>query len=104
MTKYRNQPTFVDGQRFDSKKEAKRYAYLKLLERAGEISDLELQPQYRFMYEGKLFMTYVADFRYVENGKVVVEDVKSPVTRQNPVYRLKKKAMKLWHGIDIFET
>ncbi len=47
MTKYRAQPTIVDGIRFHSKGEARRYQELRLLERAGEITNLELQPAAR---------------------------------------------------------
>jgi len=47
---------------------------------------------------------YVADFGYIENGAVVIEDVKSKITKGLPVYRLKKKLMKALYGIDIRET
>ena len=109
--KYRNKPTFADGQRFDSIKEAKRYGELRLLARAGEISDLELQPEFEFIINGELFLTrtgrvfkYRADFRYRQDGKTIVEDVKSPITEANPVYRMKRDLMRHVHGIIIFET
>ena len=110
-SKYRNKPTFVDGQRFDSKKEARRYGELKLLARAGEISKLELQPEFEFIINGELFLTrtgrvfkYRADFRYRQDGKTIVEDVKSPITEANPVYRMKRDLMRHVHGIEIYET
>lgn len=94
--KYRNQKTAVDGIEFHSRKEASRYSVLKILERAGEISDLVLQPRFviaeGFKHDGKTYRTrfYVADFQYRDkSGSVVVEDVKSPITKKNPVYRLK---------------
>ena len=109
--KYSNIPTFVKNQRFDSKKEAKRYIDLVHLERAGQISELEIQPEFEFKINGETFLTssgrvfkYRADFRYVEDGKTVIEDVKSPVTEANPVYRIKRDLMKHVHGIEIFET
>ena len=70
MSKYRNRKTTIDGIAFDSKAEARRYAELKLLERAGEIKDLELQPKYRlldgFKKNGKTYrpIDYIDEFRY----------------------------------------
>ena len=43
MNKYHAKPTFVDGRRFASRKEAARYCELRLLERAGKIQDLTTQ-------------------------------------------------------------
>ncbi len=43
MTKYKNKKVVLNGITFDSQKEARRYRDLSLLERAGEINDLELQ-------------------------------------------------------------
>ena len=93
--KYNAKKILIDGIEFDSKKEAKRYLELKMLERAGKIKNLKLQPvfllQEGFYYRGKAIrqITYRADFEYVdENGNVVVEDVKGVET---PVYKLKKK-------------
>jgi len=92
--------TVVDGIGFDSKKEAHRYGELKLMELAGEISNLRIQPKFtlqeKFKYKGKTIraITYTADFRYLEVGKpgftptVVVEDVKG---HQENVWKLKWK-------------
>jgi len=96
VSKYRAVKTSVDGIMFDSKKEAYRYAELKLLEKAGKISCMELQPEFVLMEgyrrDGKAVkaVKYVADFRYRENGNIVVEDVKGMKT---PVYLLKKKLL-----------
>ena len=92
-TKYHNIKTVVNGITFDSKKEARRYTELMMLQKAKIISDLELQKRFEICpkkYENKRARYYVADFVYVENGKRVIEDVKSPITRSNPVYSLKK--------------
>lgn len=68
--KYHNKKTVADGIKFDSKLEAERYAQLKILERAGVIRDLELQPEYElipsFKKDGKTWRktVYKADFRY----------------------------------------
>lgn len=103
MTKYRSIPTTVDGIRFPSIKEARRYQELKLLERAGEVCSLQLQPAYRIEVNGETICKYVADFRYWDEKKqqMVVEDVKGYRTRE---FVLKKKLMRAVHGIDVLET
>ena len=108
-TKYRNQPTVVDGRRFSSKKEARRYSELRLMLRAGYIHDLELQPPFKIEINGIKVCRYVSDFSYwesVNGGKAgpfrrVVEDTKGYKT---PEYRLKKKLMLAVLGIDVRET
>lgn len=107
--KYGNQKTEVDGIKYDSKKEAYRAAELELMERQGEIKNLERQKKYElqpgFILNGHKIrpITYVADFVYEKDGEVIVEDVKSPITRQNQVYKLKKKMMMYVHNIEIKE-
>ena len=105
VSKYRAQPTEVDGIRFASKAEARRYGFLKIRRMAGEIADLECQPRFPLRVNDQLICTYVADFRYrdLKTGKVVVEDVKSDPTR-TPLYRIKAKLLKTLHGIDIVEV
>ena len=101
--KYRNVKTTIDGIKFDSKAEARRYTELKLLEKAGEITDLKLQPrfilQHSFKHKGKTIraITYMADFQYSENGKEIVEDVKGVETA---VFKIKKKMfLNIYDGI-----
>lgn len=101
MSKYRAKPTVVDGIRFASKKEASRYLELRLLEKAGEINQLELQPSFDLMVSGVKVGRYICDFEYKNGDKWVYEDVKGVKT---PVYRLKKKLVKALYGIDILET
>lgn len=81
-SKYRNVPTTVDGIRFASKAEAKRYGELKLLAKGRKISGLELQPRFELLVDGKAVSTYVGDFLYREAGsnRKVVEDVKGVQT------------------------
>jgi hypothetical protein len=102
VSKYGNKKTVIDGITFDSKKEAGRYQELRLLERAGEIAHLELQPRYAIEINGVKVCTYVADFRYTPKGggKEIIEDVKGMKT---PVYNLKKKLMKAVKMIEIRE-
>ena len=70
---------------------------LKMMEIAGEITNLEIQPRYEiiptFKKDGKTYpkRSYVADFRYKnKKGETVVEDVKSPITKKNSVYTIKR--------------
>lgn len=102
-SKYRAKPTIVDGVRFASQAEARRYGHLKVLERAGTICDLELQPRFPLLVNQVKVATYVADFRYRFCGVAlpVVEDVKGV---QTPIYRLKKKMLLAQDGIIITEV
>ncbi len=93
--KYKNKKVTVDGYEFDSLAEARRYEQLKLMEQAGAISDLRLQPRYELQrgftdFEGKhqRAIVYVADFAYTDNGLRVVEDCKGAITKE---YAIKKK-------------
>ena len=99
--KFNSRRTEVDGIVFDSKKEAGRYQELSLLVKAGQISDLELQVVYPMIVNKHKVCSYRADFRYKENGKTVVEDVKGVRTA---LYILKKKLLRACYGIDICET
>lgn len=112
--KYRAQPVTVDGIRFDSKAEARRYSALKLLEKAGEISELELQPVFPLAIDGKPVLIrsqgypngrqakYIGDFRYLDrSGARVTEDVKGVDT---PESRLKRAIVEAQYGIRIAVT
>lgn len=106
-SKYGAKKTQVDGITFDSKAEAARYTELKMLERAGQISKLELQPTYELAPSvilggrKKPALRYRADFRYTDHlGNVIVEDVKGVRTAE---YQIKRHLMKFVHGIDITE-
>ena len=118
----------VDGIEFDSKKEARRYWELKLLERAGQIEQLELQKVFELIpaqYEkypryGKTGIrlrdgercverscVYVADFAYIKDGQQIVEDVKGyrdPASAAYAKFVIKRKLL-LWRfGIKIIEV
>ena len=88
--KYHNKSTIVNGIRFSSKKEAKRYQDLKLLEENGDIKDLKLQSRFNF----PMGVFYKGDFSYLENGKLIVEDVKGVKTA---VFILKIKCFKYFY-------
>ena len=101
--KYGNHKTTVDNITFDSKREAKRYGELKLLERGKVISDLQLQVKFELVPAQKgglrkeLPVTYIADFVYTLDGKQVIEDTKGVKTKD---YIIKRKLMKqLGHEI-----
>ena len=103
MSKYKNVKTTIDGITFDSKKEATRYAELKLLARSGLIQNLRLQVPFELIpkQDGERAVKYITDFVYTENGETVVEDVKGIKT---DVYKIKKKLMLKVHGLRIKEV
>lgn len=121
-SKYHAIKCTVDDIKFDSRREARRYKELSLLERAGAISKLRRQVKFilipaqyetieRYGKNGKRLqdarklaereISYVADFVYIENGLTVVEDVKGVKTKD---YILKRKLMLHVHGIRIKEV
>lgn len=109
MSKYNSKKTVVDGQKFDSKKEARRYQELLLLEKAGEIKNLSRQVKFVLIpsqrdENGKVVereCSYKADFTYEEGIKTVVEDVKGYRTKE---YIIKRKLMLYQYGIRIREV
>ena len=126
MNKYGNKKVTIDGEVFDSKREARRYGELLFLEKCGAISDLKRQVTYELVptqkekstkvykkgrkkgqpIEGRVIekaVTYIADFVYTDTatGKTVVEDSKGMRTRD---YIIKRKLMLFIHGIKIHEV
>ena len=107
--KYKAKKTVVDGIKFDSKKEAKRYTELKYLEEQGIIKGLQRQVKFVLIpsqrgKDGKVIereCSYYADFVYTMRGERIVEDVKGIRTE---TYKLKKKMMLYFHGIRIVEV
>lgn len=107
-SKYGARKVMCDGIMFDSLHEAERYRELKLLERAGKISDLRLQVPYILLPSQKVAgvvverpVKYIADFVYKEGSTTVVEDAKGVRTKE---YILKKKMMLFFHKIAIREV
>ena len=106
--KYGNVRVEIDGEKFDSKKEAARWQELILLERAHVITNLRRQVKYELIpsqYDGRKLLergcSYIADFVYEENGQVIAEDTKGFKTRD---YIIKRKLMLYQHGIQIREV
>lgn len=100
-SKYNNRKIKIDGRTFDSLAEAARYQELRLLVKTGAIRKLECQPEYTLVPsfkddDGKTerAVKYKADFRYIEKGRTVVEDVKGVQTRE---FRIKWKLLKYQH-------
>ena len=104
-SKYGAQKTQVDGHSFDSKKEARRYAELKLLERMGEIRDLRVHPRWPLLVNDREIGSATWDFSYIDEvGVFVIEDVKSPATRRETAYRLRRKVFEACHGLEVTEV
>lgn len=125
MSKYKSKRTVVNGRVFDSRKEARRYQELVLLERGGQISNLRLQVSFELIpaqyalsdevytkgaHKGERkrgtciekAVTYRADFVYTDSkGNTVVEDVKGIKTKD---YIIKRKLMLSVYGIRIVEV
>lgn len=108
QSKYGNRKWELDGKRFDSQHEARRYQELRYLLRMGLISDLELQVPYELIpsqkRDGKVVerpVKYIADFVYTENGEKVVEDAKGVRTKE---YIIKRKLMLWEYGIQVREV
>jgi hypothetical protein len=99
--KYRAKPVTIDGVFFASTKEARRWAELQLMQRAGYIADLKRQVRFALDVNGVPICHYVADATYTRLGKLVIEDTKGMAT---DVYRLKKKLMKACLGLEIEEV
>lgn len=108
--------TMPDGtlMHFDSKREARRYMDLWLMQRAGEISGLRTQVKYELIPKQvhkdgakEKSIEYVADFVYEQGGETVVEDSKGFRDTSSAAYRLfvmKRKMMLYFHGITVREV
>jgi hypothetical protein len=101
MAKYHNKKTLMFGILFDSKREAERYLYLRSRLEAGEITDLHCQVQYVCDVNDQHICNYIADFTYLEKGKLIIEDSKGVRT---PEYRIKKKLVEAIHKVEIIEV
>lgn len=120
--KYNNSKVEIDGIKYDSKKESQRNAYLELMQKQGLISDLKRQVVFELIptiYEDKVVhlktkdkivqrvaqkaVTYKADFTYIKDGQLVVEDVKASASYAalDKTFILKEKMMRYFHGIVI---
>lgn len=101
----------INGIKFDSMAEAERYKVLRVMEKTGKISGLECHPRWEIIPKQEVqghrnFQAahYTADFKYYQDGQLVVEDVKSEYTRQAEDYKLRRKLMYLMNGIYVTEV
>lgn len=112
MSKYKAREVEYNGLKFDSKKEMKRYIFLKEMEDQKRIKDLKCQVKYVLIpsqkENGKTVereCSYIADFTYsLPTGETIVEDVKG--YRKGVAYSLytiKRKLMLYVHGIKVNE-
>lgn len=109
MPKYGNRKTVVDGITFDSLREAARWGELRMLERAGHISQLkrqviyELAPSVKFSgtRRAKPALRYIVDFTYREGDALIAEDVKGMQTKE---FQIKRHLMLALLGVDVRVT
>ena len=118
--KYKNEKVEFDGIKFDSKRERDRYMVLKDAERRGVISELKCQLKFtlipaQYHEEAKQLktkvkivdkfdfhaITYIGDFQYVKDGKIVVEDIKISPKLVPAEFKIKEKMMYYFHKIRI---
>lgn len=101
--KYHNTKVRAGDEVFDSRHEYNRWCELRLLERAGQITDLKRQVRFELVpkQEGERPVYYVADFVYIRDGQKVVEDAKGFKT---PDYIIKRKLMLYVHQIRVNEV
>ena len=110
QSKYNNRKVRCSGETFDSMLECERYKYLKALEQQKVISNLRRQVKYVLLPSQKdsktqktieREITYLADFVYEKGSQTIVEDVKGMKT---DVYKIKRKLILYFHGIQIKEV
>jgi len=98
--KFGAKKTVLDGITFDSRREAAYYAELKLLEKAGEVCEVELQKPFALTINGQLIGTYRCDFAFYDNTRRCyrVVDVKGVLTRE---FQRTRRLMRALHGIEV---
>lgn len=103
MSKYHAKKVTINGMTFDSKHEAERWNELQILQRAGVIQQLKRQVRFDLIpnQKGERGVYYKADFTYLQNGELVVEDAKGYKTAE---YIIKRKLMLWIHSIRIREV
>lgn len=102
--KYHAKRVESDGYQFDSLKEARHYAGLKILVAAGKIKDLQVHPQYPIVIKGQTVCFVEMDFSYIpmigDPMALVVEDVKSKATNTD-LSKLKRKMFEAYYGVTV---
>ena len=98
--KLKPKPVVIDNHKFPSQLEGNRYKFLKLLQRAGQITELELQPKFEIVINGYNVCTYTADFSYYDmtNSRKIYEDAKGYLRKSQRLYILLAQAV---HNVQI---
>ena len=118
--KFNNRKIVFQGETYDSQLELSRFIFLSNREKEGEITNLRRQVEYllipaQYGTEIKHLKTkdkevrvllerscsYVADFVYERNGKVIVEDCKGSKYIITADFKIKKKLMLWVHQIQV---
>ena len=99
--KYGNKPVEMDGIKFASIREHREYCTLKLRQRSGHISRLECHPTFKLIVDGVLIGKFTPDFKFIENGKPRIIEVKSPATAKETAFRLRKKLFEALYKIPV---
>lgn len=99
----RPKPTEIDGIKFGSRSEARRYQELRLLEKAGAVMDLRVHPKLPLVVNGQKIGrgAITLDFSYLENGVLIYEDFKGIDTRES---KLRRQVCEAVNGIKIRVT
>ena len=108
QSKYRNVAMEVDGFRFDSKLEVRRYRELLHMEHSKLITELQVKPEFALHAPtptGQLerIGSYTPEFSYLRDGKVHVEDCKAAPTRRLMHYRWKAHHFAIEYGLEVIE-
>lgn len=96
--KYGAKPVVIDGVRFASHAEGRRYVALKMLERVGQITNLELQPAFPIIVNGIKVAVWKGDFAFFDGNRRRVIDVKGFST---PLFKLKRRLVEALYSIQI---
>lgn len=101
--KYHNSQFTADGYTWDSMKEYSRWCELKLMERVRAINGLKRQVKFVLIDKSGWGreVSYIADFVYYRANKLIVEDVKSKITKDLPLFKLKKRLFAERYGFEI---
>lgn len=99
----------IDGKAWDSTAEYERFINLSQMQKGGLITDLQTQVKFELVKSikysdssrAKPALRYVADFSYIQDGKLVIEDIKGTMLENDPVFKIKRHLMLAIHGIEV---
>jgi len=92
LNKFNARKLTIDGHKFDSTKESKRYVELWNLKNAGEVKGFTVHPRFEFVVNGVLIGHFTPDFAVTwTSGEYTVEDVKGGSATKTEAYSLRKR-------------